>query len=83
MRELGNEPARALTDVKRQLDVAEPCAALGALPAQVFEPAHAAFVARPARFDPLADPGLLLRPELVELPMRDGFGASSSAFRDS
>ena len=53
---------------------AEPLAPRGALDAQRFEPTHAAFVARAARFDAPADPDFFLRPELVELAIRDLLG---------
>jgi hypothetical protein len=66
VRELGDELARALAGVEADPDVAEPVEPLGALRAQSFEPLHAALVARAARLDTLADPDLLLRPELVE-----------------
>ena len=42
--------------------------------AQALEALHAAFVARAARLDALADPDLFLRPELVERRLRDFFG---------
>src|SRR4029453_12071002 len=74
MRELGHEPSRAPAGIERELHVPEPRAPLRALAAQRFQPAHAAFIPRPARLDPLADPGFLLRPEPVELALRDGFG---------
>ena len=74
VRKLGHEAARALAGIERELHVAEPRATLAALAAQRFEPAHAALVARAARLDPLADPGFLLRPELVELALRHRFG---------
>ena len=73
-RQLGDELAGALAGIERELDVAEPLAPRGALVAQRFEPAHAAFVARAARLDAVADPHFLLRPELVELAIRDLLG---------
>jgi hypothetical protein len=74
VRQLGHETTRALAGAERKLDVAEPCAPLAALASQSFQPAHPAFVARPARLDPFADPGFLLRPESVELALRHRFG---------
>ena len=73
--ELGHELAGALAGVERQLDVAA-CvrAAPRAAARSVLEPSHAAFVARAARLDALADPRLFLRPELVELAVRRRFG---------
>ena len=49
-------------------------AARGALVAQALQAPHAAFVARAARLDALADPDFLLRPELVELGVLDRLG---------
>ena len=72
--ELGDELARALAGIEAELDVAEALAPRGALLAQVLEPLHAAFVARAARLDALADPHFFLRPELVEAAVRDFFG---------
>src|SRR5690606_24396572 len=46
--------------------VAGQFAALGAFHAHGLEPAHAAFVAGAASLDALADPGFLLRQQLVE-----------------
>jgi hypothetical protein len=74
MRRARRRAARALAGVERKLHVAEPCAALAALAPQRVQPAHAAFVACPACLDPLAYPGFLLRPEPVELSLRNRFG---------
>ena len=65
---LGDQLAGALAGVDRQLArCPSALAPRGALLAQALEPPHAAFVARAARLDALADPHFLLRPELVEL----------------
>ena len=74
VQQLGDELAGALAGIERELDVAEPLASRGALDAQRFEPAHAPFVARAARLDAAADPRFFLRPELVELAVRDLLG---------
>src|SRR5439155_13621721 len=52
-----------------------------ALLTQMLKAPHAAFVARAPRLDALADPGLLLRPELVELALHDGFDRELSRFQ--
>ena len=72
--EFGDELAGALAGIERELDAAEALAPQRTLAAQRLEPAHAAFVARAARFDALADPRLLLAPELVELARGRRFG---------
>ncbi len=46
----------------------------GALVAQRFESAHAAFVTSPASFDAFTNPDFFLRPELVELAIHHFFG---------
>ena len=56
------------------LHLADALAARRALIAQPLQPPHAALVARAPRLDPLADPDLLLRPELVELALRHRLG---------
>src|ERR1700739_4877707 len=50
--------------------IREPIASRSALDAQLLETAHASFVARPARLDASADPGLFLLPELLEAAPR-------------
>jgi hypothetical protein len=74
VRELRDEPSRTLAGVDRELHIAKPRPALASLPAQRFEPAHAALVARAARLDSLADPRFFLRPELVELAIGGRLG---------
>ena len=67
MLEFRHELPGALALRHRNGNLAESLAPRRALQAQAFEPAHAAFVARAARFDALADPHLFLRQQLVEL----------------
>ena len=66
--ELGDQLPGALARVERQPDAAHAFPPRGALVAQLLEPAHPARIARAAGLDALADPDLLLRPELVEAP---------------
>src|SRR5258708_30914631 len=56
--------------MEREASVPEPVASRSALDAQLLETAHASFVAGPAGLDALADPGLLLLPELLETAPR-------------
>src|SRR4029453_7622562 len=72
--QLGDQPAGALARVERELDVPQALAANGALGAERLQALHAAFVARAACLDPLADPDFLLRPELVEAAVGKLFG---------
>src|SRR5207302_135086 len=73
--ELGDELARALARIHAQLDVAEALAPRGPLNSQPLEPLYATLVAGAPRFDALADPNLLLLPELVEASPRGLLGA--------
>jgi hypothetical protein len=79
--ELGHELARAPARGNCELDAPQAFAPRGALGAQPLEALHAAFVARAPRLDTLADPGLFLRPELVEAARRHGFGGELRRFR--
>src|ERR1043165_5127889 len=72
--QLRDQLARALAGVERELEIAKLLATSGAFDAQCFEPAHSPFIARAARFDAAPDPDFFLRPEFVELAMRNLFG---------
>ena len=72
--QLRDELAGAFARVEAQLDVAQALAPRGALLAQLLQPLHAPFVAGAAGLDALADPDLLLRPELVEAAVGDCLG---------
>ncbi|CFL98495.1 Uncharacterised protein [Bordetella pertussis] len=72
--EFGDQLARTLALGQRQTDVADAFAALGAFDAQLFEPAHAAFVAGAARLDALADPDFFLGQQLVEAGLLQALG---------
>src|SRR5258708_17016247 len=56
--------------MEREASVPEPVASRSALDAQLLETAHASFVAGSAGLDALADPSLLLLPELLETAPR-------------
>ena len=66
--ELGDQLPGALARVERQPHAAHAFPPRGALVAQFLEPAHPARIARAAGLHALADPDLLLCPELVEAP---------------
>ncbi len=74
MFEFGHQLARTLALGQRQRHVADPFAALGALDAQAFQAAHAAFIAGAAGFHALADPDFLLGQQLVEAGLFEALG---------
>ena len=65
--------ARALALSNRKRNLAETLATRRAFQPQSFKPPHAAFVARAARLDALADPYLFLRQKFVEFLIVHGF----------
>ena len=73
MVELGDELAGAHALLHRQRDGAEPLAPLRALAAQLVQAADAPLLARAPRFHAPADPGFLLRQQLVEFLVDGGF----------
>ena len=66
MFQFGNDFAAFLAAVELEIDLPLYVAAFGALAAQFFQTAHAAFVAGTARFDAFAYPCLFLSMEFVE-----------------
>ena len=66
--EFGDQLPGAFARVERQPHAAHAFPPRGALVAQLLEPAHPARIARAAGLHALADPDLLLCPELVEAP---------------
>src|SRR6185436_12729227 len=72
--QLRDQLAGALAGVERELEIAETFAPCRSFDAQRFEPTHPALVARAARFDAAPDPDFFLRPELVELAIRNVLG---------
>ena len=69
--QLDDQLTRSLARRDGEIHLAEAFTARCTLAPQRFEPPHAPFVARPARFDPLAYPRLLLREKLVEACVPD------------
>src|SRR6185437_10150381 len=74
VRQLRDELARALAGIQAHPHRAEALAPRSPLPTQLLQSAHPSFVAGATRLDSLADPDLLLRPELVEAAVGNVFG---------
>ena len=66
MFQLGDDFAAFLAAVELEVDLSLHVESFGALAAQFFQTAHAAFVAGAARFDAFAYPRFFLRVEFVE-----------------
>ena len=73
MFQFGDDFAAFFAGIKLEIHLTLPVAALGALAAQFFQTAHAAFVAGAARFNAFAYPHFFLRVEFVKQAVVFGF----------